>query len=679
MKFTSESTLHQKFLENMHDAVLILDENFNVNDCNHVATVWYGYTEEQLKKLNLSDLRAPEERAKITEHMHGVATKQGGIWETVHLRSDGSTFAVEVSSTPIEIGDKRRFYHVVRDISVRKKNEEALRASEARYKQIVEFAPDTIFIHRHEKVIFMNHAGLKLFGAENPAQIIGQSLWNLYPPERHDIVRARNHTMQKTRGAVPTIEHVVQRVDGTRFHVEATATIIDYEDEPAFFVMMRDITEKKKFERELSYLAKHDPITGLANRAFFQETLNAELLLAKTKNQLLAVIFVDIDGFNLFNEVLGHAGGDDLLRFIATRLLYLDLPAENLGRFGPQFAIILHEITTPEQIDHFITRINQVIANEIMVENQKIHVRFNYGISICPTDSDQGVILMSSASVALTKAKEIGGGAVQFCTPELNQRAQLRIKLEHGLRDALAHQELFLQYQPIIDTKTKTVAGFEALVRWDREGKPVSPADFVPIAEKTHMIIPIGEWIAKTAAQQCMTWQHAAAAPIFISINISPVQFNHSNVLEMLTKVLEHTRLDPGALKIEVTESVLMHDVQKSIHILHEIKQLGIKISIDDFGTGYSSLNYLRHLPIDYIKIDQSFVRDMTTNANDAAIVKTIVDLAHNLNYQLIAEGVETEEQLQFLTKLGCHYIQGYYFSKPLSDSDATQFLQKRI
>lgn len=556
----SDQMLQQKILENMHDAVLILDKDLNIIDNNHVANKWYGYTDQEFKTLNLRDVRAPSERNKIAMQMSEVDSNQGSMWETIHQAKDGSTFKVEVSSIPIEIGDEKRFYHVVRDISNR-----------------------------------------------------------------------------NVKSNVLDLQHI----------------------------------------ETLAYLTKHDPITGLANRNYFEQTLDIELHNAKQKHSKFAVIFIDIEGFIIVNEAMGHAAGDELLRIIANRLQNLNVRQEYLARFGPQFAVLLEEFDKLDDITGFIKQINQTVAIEVTLQDQGLSLLLNYGIAVYPDDGMQVNDLLRSAGVALTGAKEIGGGAVQFCDVELSARAQKRIKLENDLRHALARQEFYLQYQPIIDTTTMTTTGFEALIRWNHNGKPVSPAEFIPLAEKSHYIVQIGEWIVRTACLQAKAWLTMVDNPIFMSVNISPIQFRRGAVLDMLTEVIAETAFDPNYLKIEITESALMENAQKSINMLRDIKEMGIKISIDDFGTGYSSLNYLRHLPIDYIKIDQSFVRNITTDKNDAAIVKTIIDLAHNLQYNVIAEGVETKEQLDVLTSLGCNNIQGYYISQPLNADDATKFLRQ--
>jgi diguanylate cyclase (GGDEF)-like protein/PAS domain S-box-containing protein len=842
MKFASETALHHKFLENMHDAVLILDKDYNILDCNHIAQIWYGYTPDEIKHLNLRDVRAPIARDAIATQMEGVAAKDGGTWETMHMRKDGTEFPVEVSSTPIVVKDQQRFYHVVRDISVRKKTELVLRASEERYRIIVENSPYTIFIHRDGKIIFMNAAGLKLFGASDASQIVGQSLWILYPPERHGIVRARNQAMEQTGQAVPTIEHTVLRLDGMRASVEATACPIEYDGAEAFYVIMHDISsrkktqmcldmqyavshclvdhqsmaeatrsaidkvcnslnfvygkiwvwdkkdqvlryvsswsdgkdtdktsesvyskvimrsdeglpgkvmlagesfwiedlsqvsgiyypedfkhlgavavpirnereligvmefvskskipqdniiieallgvgeqvgtflKRKKFEKDLAYLAKHDPITGLSNRDFFEENLAFEINLAKNNDKQLAVIFLDIDSFQVINEGMGHSAGDQLLRSVALRFINIAIGKERLGRFGPQFALILSDVDNRHDVDVFIDKITDSVSEDFAIQDQILKIHFNIGISLYPNDGQDVNSLMRSASVALTSAKEIGGGAIQFCTLELKEKATSRIRIESDLHYALDNKEFLLYYQPIVEIPNSVTTGFESLLRWRKNGRLISPMDFIGIAEKTRLIIPIGEWIIRTACEQCKIWHQSGFASVSVSVNISPVQFKYGGVIDILNSVLQDVGLDPNYLKLEITESAIMDNAQKSIDVLKQIKDMGVKISIDDFGTGYSSLNYLRQLPIDFLKIDQSFVRNMTIDTNDAAIVKTIIELADNLGYKVIAEGVETQAQLNFLSTLGCHFIQGYYFSKPLVAEDATEFLKQ--
>lgn len=832
MKFADQTTLHHKFLENMHDAVLILDSNYNVLDTNHIASLWYGYTDDEFKKLNLRDLRAAGERDKVSKQMQGVAKHEGGIWETIHQRKDGSTFAVEVSSTPIVVGDQKRFYHVVRDISVRKKHEDVLRASEERYKQIVELSPDAIFLHRDGKIIYMNMAGMKLFGFANPDEVIGQSLWMLYPPERHGIVRARNQLMEQTQQMAPLIEHTMLRADGSPITVEAIARIINYQDQPAFYVLLRDISERKKnkllvdlqfavsqqfinseylldaitntlktictalkldsariwtldskeqnlrcmttwsndanaqlgnktkmqtvlgmgegmtgkifqnakpawielskakyklcigvpihvgketigvmelfalharaedhelmqaltaigyqigayikrktHEKELRYMSKHDAVTGLSNRFLFEENLSYEINRAKNNDQRLALVYFDINSFSSINGTLGYAAGDQLLKSVADRILQMDVRADLMSRFGDdQFALILPNIGSMVEVIEFINNIKQNLSESFSIDNQNINVSVSIGASLYPEDGEDVATLMKNAIIAVKAAKKQGKGAFQFSNADMSMQVKKQISMENDLRHAIDKQEFLLFYQPIVDSNTMNVVGLEALLRWKHNGVLVSPGDFIPVLESSGLMLQVGDWLIKTACQQGKIWQDLYKTPLFMSVNISQVQFANTNIVNTIKSTLQSLNFPAEQLKIEMTESIIMDHIERGMQTLSAIQELGVKVSIDDFGTGYSSLNYLRRLPIDYLKIDQSFVREMMTNSNDAAIVKTIIELGDNLGYGLIAEGVETKQQLEFLHNLGCHYIQGYYFSRPMPVDEATVFLKQ--
>lgn len=840
-----EHEIYKKFLEQMHDAVFILDSNFNIIDCNKLVTKWYGYSKEEALHLNLHDIRAASERSKIKQQMDDAAYSQGGIWETVHMRKDGTTFPAQVSSTPIFIDGKQCFYHVVRDISAKLKTEKELHVSEERYTQIIDSSPNAIFMHRNEKIIYMNPAGLQMFGATSPEQLVGQSLWILYPTDRHGIVRARNQVMERTGGTVPLIEHTLNCLDGRTVEVEASARLIQYQDKPTFYVVLRDITNTKKikrflelqyavakcliesaslidattnvlrtictslrledgklwtldkkeqvlrciaywrvnkqedkltqkmlrqttvkvgeglpgeavasgqpvwfenlsempvsglkhesgfklgfalpiingkevigcltflddeskardeqlldalssianqvglflkrknFEKDLLFISKHDPITGLCNRFLFEETLSYALMVARNKDKRLAVLFIDINNFSAINEALGHTVGDEVLKAISNRLIDIGCDQDNLARFGSdQFALFINNIELVEEVTEFVQKINAIFNQAFEIDGQHMHLGVCIGISFYPEDGEDVQTLMRNANIALNHAKQSGASAFEFCTVDMTAKAKKRINIENDLRDAIKNKEFLLYYQPIVDSRSMIVKGFESLLRWRHHGVLISPSDFVPVAEQTQLIVPIGEWIITTACNQVKIWNNAndSNEPVFVSVNISQIQFNYGNVLPFLINILQETKINPSCLKVELTESAIMGDVQKSIKLLEKIKELGVKISIDDFGTGYSSLNYLRNLPIDYLKIDQSFVRTMLVNSNDAAIVKTIINLAHNLSYTVIAEGVETHDQLKYLASMGCYLIQGYYFSRPLISEEATEFLQQ--
>jgi len=557
----------------------------------------------------------------------------------------------------------------IAETNVKRSNRKAhldLRDSEERYKLMVEMLPDGLVIHRAGLILFGNQTAMKLLKLPKGESLIGKTIWDFFPKERHDIVKQRMKTMNETNLPAPMIEHTLHCADGSLINVESRACKIKYENESAFYVTIHDVTERK-----------HDPITSLANRFLFEENLVQEILRLKVTEQL-ALLFLDIDSFSAINEAMDYAAGDQLLRLIAQRIIGCTKPRDQVARFGAdQFAIYLNKINDLEQVIEFVSKVIKVLVEPFMVNNRELNITASIGVSIYPKDGADAQRLMQNADVALSAAQDAGGNCFQFCTPSMTAKVKEQMILENDIHSALANNEFVLNYQPIIELPFKRIKGMEALIRWHKYGNIIYPDAFIPIIEKSRLIVPIGEWIIRTACEQGKIWQALAKRPIFMSVNLSTIQFQYSDIVKVLANVLKQSLFDPSCLKIEITETAIMADVHKSINILREIKNMGMQISIDDFGIGYSSLNYLKQLPIDYIKIDKSFISDMISDKNDAAIVKTIIELAHNLGFKVIAEGVETEEQLSFVNQLGCFEVQGFYFSKPMSAADASKYINR--
>jgi len=555
------------------------------------------------------------------------------------------------------------------EATIRRSNRKAqleLRHSEERYKLMVDMLPDGLLIHRNGIILFVNQSAIKMLKVPKDKSFIGKSIWDFFPPERRDIVLQRMKSMNETNLPAPIIEYTLICFDGSLINVEVSSCKINYENEPAFYAIFHDVTERK-----------HDPVTALANRFLFEENLSQGIMLLKL-NEQLALLFLDIDSFSAINEAIGYAAGDQLLKLIANRITDCTKPKDQVARFGAdQFAILLNNINDTEQVIEFVTKLINVLANPFIINNQELTITSSIGVSIYSKDGTDAQTLMQNANVALSAAQDAGGNSFQFCTPSMTAKVKERMILENDIHSALVNNEFVLNYQPIIELPFKRIKGMEALIRWQKHDNVIYPNDFIPITEKSHLIIPIGEWVIRTACEQGKIWQTLSKHPMSMSVNLSPVQFQDTNIINILSDALKQSLFDPSCLKLEITETAIMADVQQSINILHEIKNMGIQISIDDFGTGYSSLNYLKQLPIDYIKIDRSFIVDMTNNKSDAAIVKTIIELAHNLGFKVIAEGVETEEQLIIINELGCFEIQGYYFSRPMTVSDATEYIKK--
>lgn len=434
--------------------------------------------------------------------------------------------------------------------------------------------------------------------------------------------------------------------------------------------------KRKHMERQMLYLAEHDVLTGLSNRSLLEQYLNTALSLAAENNQKLAVLFLDLDHFKYVNDSMGHQSGDILLKEISERFHQCLRPKDTISRLGgDEFIIILPDIHQPEEIVEIIEKLQKQLARSITLKDKEFSITASIGISMYPNDGELVQTLIKVADIAMYVAKEKGRNNYQFATPEMTLKAENRGVLLNNLRRALENKEFILHYQPKIDIATKKISGMEALIRWKRPEGILLPGSFISAIEDSELINPVSEWVLRTAILQNKLWQQAGLSNITMSFNLSVRNLN-KRLLEVIEIALEEMKISAGSIEVELTESVLMENVENNIEILRNLKAMGLKISIDDFGTGYSSLSYLKRFPIDTLKIDQSFVRNIATDPDDAAIVIAIIAMAHSLGFKVIAEGVETKEQLKFLCEHGCDEIQGFYFSRPMSVEEATDFIK---
>ena len=442
-----------------------------------------------------------------------------------------------------------------------------------------------------------------------------------------------------------------------------------------------DISAMKESESKLDHLAHHDPLTGLPNRLLLNARMEHSLTRARRNNSLLAVLFLDLDRFKNINDTLGHPIGDLLLQEVAHRLTGCVREEDTVTRLGgDEFTLLLEDLHDSRFASDVAQKILVALADRFILQGHEVFITCSIGISLFPSDGDNVTALLKNADSALYRAKEQGRNNYQYYTEELTTRAMERLSMENGLRHALERNELVLHYQPQVDLYSGSIIGMEALLRWQHpERGLIAPGDFIPLAEETGLIIPIGEWVLRTACARLQAWFDEGLPKVRMAVNLSSRQFNQKNLAEVVASALRDTGLDPNCLELELTERLIMEDAEAAIVVLHEIKALGVQFSIDDFGTGYSSLSYLKRFPIDRIKIDQSFVRNITTDPKDAAVSQAIISLSHSLNLKTVAEGVETIEQQEFLRSRQCDEIQGFHFSRPVPEDEMEQLLKEGV
>jgi diguanylate cyclase (GGDEF)-like protein len=447
------------------------------------------------------------------------------------------------------------------------------------------------------------------------------------------------------------------------------------------YAVERKIMEEAFFEEKESatHSAEHDFLTGLPNRMLLNDRIGQAIVQAPRHNKQVAVLFLDLDGFKHINDSLGHPVGDRLLQSVAKRLEHCVRASDTVSRQGgDEFVVLLSEAEHWEDAATIARRILDSVAQPHSIDQHDLHVTASIGVSVYPTDGIDSETLIKNADTAMYQAKENGRHSYRFFTPEMNVRAVERQSIEGDLRRALERQEFALHYQPKIDLKTGAISGAEALIRWTHPTRGVvSPAQFVHVAEECGLILPIGNWVLREACAQARAWVDGGLPATTMAVNVSAIEFQAENFLEGVFAILEETRLDPRSLELELTESVLMKRVESTAFILQTLREAGVQVAIDDFGTGYSSLSYLRKFPVDALKIDQSFVRQISTAGDDTTIVTAVINMARSLRLRIVAEGVETREELAFLQAHQCDEAQGYFFSRPVPPRAFAALLEK--
>jgi diguanylate cyclase (GGDEF)-like protein/PAS domain S-box-containing protein len=557
----------------------------------------------------------------------------------------------------------------VTDVTERRQAEDALAGSEMRFRDLFENARDAMFTFNLKSghIIAANQRVVELTGYARD-EFLGLNMAQVISPEWHE---AGAEALKRVfNGDNAAFELEILAKDGRRIPLELASRIILDEDGTPRTVQAsgRDITERRQAEETIRRLAYHDALTDLPNRALFEDRLNLAMAQSRRMGEMLAVMFLDLDSFKVVNDTLGHSAGDKLLQAVASDIAKLVREGDTVARVGgDEFTLLLAGIAGPEDATDVSQRILDSLRQPRTINGTEFRTTGSIGITTFPADGDDGETLLRNADTAMYRAKERGRDNYQLYTASMNAKMMERLAVEQDLRHALERKELTLFYQPIVSVETGQVTGAEALLRWNHPQRGIiTPDEFIPLAEETGLIVEIGESVLREACLQLRAWRKEGLPVEVIAVNLSARQLQQEDLVQRVADILSETGVSPDLLQLEITEGAAMKNVDHAIAMLRQLGQMGIEITIDDFGTGYSSLTYLKRLPIDAVKIDRSFVRDLEHDASDATIVSTVIAMAENLNLNVIAEGVETEAQLEFLRERGCNEYQGYLFSRPL-------------
>ncbi|MCA1029838.1 EAL domain-containing protein [Bacillus timonensis] len=582
--------------------------------------------------------------------------------------------------TPIidEHNQVKYIVSITRDISKSVLEKQRLLESEQRYKSLVDQNLDA--------VLSVDENGVILNVNESTCSLIGWDTIDLVDSLIFSIFHAHEKTafeliFAETLKGFPQekIGLSIHHKNGNEIigHVKTIPIVIDNRV-VGIYLIVKDITDQQKLDEMLKFMAFHDHLTGLPNRSSLRENLMKSIKSAKEKNEKVALMYIDLDRFKFLNDSLGHNMGDVLLKDVAIRLSNIEDDVYSVYRQGGDEFIVLLKSASRVKATTYATRILEEISRPFILDGEEYYISGSLGISLFPNDGEDIETLIKCADTALYRVKERGRGHFQFYSKDMHAGSSYAMTLETGLRTAIERNELQLYFQPQIDLNTRQTTSFEALLRWNHPTLGfVSPGEFIPIAEETGIIISIGEWVIKEVCERMREWNSQNYQPVTIAVNLSPKQFLQANILEVIQSEMERNGIQPSTLEFEITEGS-MQDSKEALDVLNRLKEVGVGIAVDDFGTGFSSLSHLQHFPIDTLKIDQSFVREVLSDKKNAAITTTIIHLAQSLGLTVTAEGIETKEQLVFFEKMKCDKAQGFYFSKPLPEKEMIDRYFKR-
>jgi diguanylate cyclase (GGDEF)-like protein/PAS domain S-box-containing protein len=677
---------YRTIVETMEDAYYEVDLFGKLVFANNALSRMLGYTLEEVIGKSNRFFMTPRAIVIVFSAFSEVyrtgVPKRNQDWE--HIHKDGTLINVEgsVQLTRDPAGVPIGFRGILRDVTARRKIEYELRESEMRFRALTNLSSDwyweqdtefryTRMESRHKNLDSTQASFLGKRPWESDLEIQADGGW-----AEHRAVLAAN---------MPFRDVVMHRLlaDEKPYYISVSGAPIfnDNGEAIGYRGVSREITDQRIAEQRIRHLATHDSLTDLPNRMMFSQMLAAALALGKRCNHKFAVLFLDLDRFKFINDSLGHEAGDKLLQEIAVRLKGAIGGGDTIARMGgDEFVVLVREVTHVDQVSEVARKLLAAAAESFVLAQQECNVTASIGIAMYPTHGEDEQTLMKHADIAMYLAKDEGKNDFKFYTQEIVTSSHERLSLESNLRHALAQDEFSVQYQPKLDLRSGKINGVEALLRWENPALGrIPPDEFIPIAEEIGLIVPIGKWVLQTACAQNVEWQRQGFEPLRMAVNLSVRQFSDENLLRDIAAVLEQTGMDPTLLELEITEGMVIHNPDRVLLLLVAIKEMGVRLAIDDFGTGYSSLGQLKNFPLDTLKVDRSFISDIPANAGAMAIAQATIAMGKAMKLTVVAEGVETSEQANFLRLHGCDEMQGYHFSTALTPEALTLLLKRYL
>ncbi len=688
MDITERKTMEGKYrniLENIQEGYFEVDLAGNFTFVNDSVCRVLGYSRDELIGMNNKQYTTDKETVKKVFQAFNLVYTTGEPLKEIGwniTRKDGGKRYIEGSIDLLkDTSDKIiGFRGITHDVTERNQAEKALRQSEEKYRSILENIQEAYFeVDLAGNFTFFNDSLCRI--TASPREELMRANYKQFSDEENSKkVFLIFNKVYKTGQPPEAFDWLIIRKDGTKRYIEASVSLKrDSAGKPnGFKGVIRDITERKMIEQELNHLATHDALTGLPNRLMFSQLLNHAIQSAQRNRKQLAVLFIDLDRFKIINDSLGHEAGDIMLQEISSRFRHLLRAADIVGRLGgDEFIILIEDVNELNQVATLAHKILTTTIKPVDIMGEECRITASIGISIYPTDGLDEQSLMKNADIAMYFAKEEGKNNYQFYSENIRSMANERLSIETNLRRALERNELYLAYQAKLDFKTGMITGVEALLRWNNPYLgTVTPTQLIPVAEETGMIVPIGRWVMRTACAQNVAWQRQGLPAICMAVNLSLRQLTDEKLLDDIKAALEETGMAPNLLELEITESMVMHNPQRLIPVLNNIKDLGVRLAIDDFGTGYSSLAQIKNYPVNTLKVDRSFIRNLPFDSENKAITEAVIIMGKNLSLTVVAEGVETKEEENFLRQQVCDEMQGFYFSKPIAPDQFADLLR---